>query len=89
MEEKKLTFKIKDENGLDIECEELYSFKNESLNKNYMVYTDNSYDEDGCLCIYAAIYNPQDEEKKLLPIEDDNEWAFVEEMINTLQEENE
>ena len=27
MEDKKLTFKIKDENGLDIECEELYSFK--------------------------------------------------------------
>ena len=35
-------------------------------------------------------YNPIDEEKKLIPIEDDNEWAFVEEMIDTLQEgENE
>ena len=55
-----------------------------------MVYTDNSYDDEGNLCIYAAIYNPIDEEKKLIPIEDDNEWAFVEEMIDTLQEgENE
>lgn len=90
MEDKKLTFKIKNENGLDIECEELYSFKNEELGKNYMVYTDNSYDDEGNLCIYAAIYNPIDEEKKLIPIEDDNEWAFVEEMIDTLQEgENE
>lgn len=89
MEDKKLTFKIKDDSGKDIECEELYSFKNEELNKNYIVYTDNSYDEDGCLCIYAAIYNPLEEEKKLLPIENDEEWAFVEEMIDTLQGENE
>ena len=58
MEDKKLTFKIKDENGLDIDCEELYSFKNEETGKNYMVYTDNSHDDDGNLCIYAAIYNP-------------------------------
>ena len=53
-------------------------------------YIHNSYDDEGNLCIYAAIYNPIDEEKKLIPIEDDNEWAFVEEMIDTLQEgENE
>lgn len=89
MEDKKLTFKIKDENGLDVECEELYSFKNEDTGKNYMVYTDNSQDDDGNLCIYAAIYNPDKEEKKLIPIEDDNEWSFVEEMIDTLQGGNE
>ncbi len=86
--EEKLTFKINDETGKEIECEELYSFKNEETNKNYMVYTDNSVDEDGCLCIYAAIYNPEDKEKKLIPIENDEEWAFVEETIELLNEGN-
>ena len=84
------TFKILDKEGNEITFEVLFTFESDETGKNYMVYTDNSYDDEGNLCIYAAIYNPIDEEKKLIPIEDDNEWAFVEEMIDTLQEgENE
>ncbi len=82
--EEKLTFEITDENGKNIKCEELYSFKNEKTNKNYIVYTDNTKDSDGSLRIYAAIYNPDLKEKKLIPIIDDEEWAFVEETIDNL-----
>lgn len=89
MEEKKLTFIIKDENGNDVQCEELYSFKNENTGKNYIVYTDNSIDKEGNLCIFAAIYNPNMNDNKLIPIEDDEEWAFVENKINELQGEDE
>lgn len=89
MEENTLTFKVTDENGNMIECEELYSFKNEETGKNYMVYTDNTLDEEGNTRIYAAIYNPDDESNKLIPIIDDKEWAFVEETIEALEGEDE
>ena len=51
-----------------------------------MVYTDNTEDEDGNTKIYAAIY---DENHTLIPIKDDEEWAFVEETVSLLEEENE
>lgn len=79
--DKKLTFEIED-NGKNIKCEELYSFENN--NKKYMVYTDNTKDEDGLLRIYAVIVDGE----KLLPIENDDEWAFVKETIETLQDDN-
>lgn len=87
MEDKKLTFKVTDETGKEIECEELYSFKNDETGKNYMVYTDNSMDEDGCLRIYAAIHNPNGDDDKLIPIDNDEEWAFVKETVDALQGE--
>ncbi len=86
MDENILIFQITDENGKTIDCEELYSFKNEETGKNYMVYTDNTEDEDGNTKIYAAIY---DENHTLIPIKDDEEWAFVEETVSLLEEENE
>ena len=79
--DKKLTFEIED-NGKNIKCEELYSFENN--NKKYMVYTDNTKDEDGLLRIYAVIVDGE----KLLPIENDDEWAFVKKTIETLQDDN-
>lgn len=89
MDDKYLTFKVKDEEGKEITCEEVYTFKNEQTNKTYMVYTDNTFDEDGALKLYAGIYNPDSLDKKIIPITDDKEWAFVSEMVETLEEENE
>ena len=84
MKDKKLVFKITNEQGKNIEYEELYTFKNEKTGKNYMVYTDNSIDEDGKVRVFAS-YAPSLDDKKLRPIENDDEWDFVEETINTLQ----
>lgn len=89
MEDKILTFAIKDEKGNDITCEEVYRFKNEETKKTYLVYTDNSLDEDGFLKLYAGIYNPDSEDKKIIPITDDKEWAFVSETVEALERENE
>lgn len=81
--DKKLTFKITDENGKVIDCEEVYRIKSETNEKTYMVYTDHSLDKDGNLCTFAAIYN--DDEKKLIPIENDEEWDFIENKIKELE----
>ena len=86
MKDKVLTFNIFDDDGKKIECEELYSFVNEENGKNYIIYTDNTLDDDGNLKVYGAIH---DENDKLIPITDDSEWAYLEETLDLLEDGNE
>ena len=83
MNEKK-TFSIIDEYGKEIEYEIIIAFKWTKTNKNYIVYTDNTNDENGNLNIYAAIYYPQDD-SKLDAIETDEEWDEIERRLKDLQ----
>lgn len=87
MKEEKMTFKIFNDEGKEIECEVLFTFESDETGKNYMVYTDNSIDEEGNTRVYASIYNPEEAEPKLEPIETDKEWTIIETILNELQEE--
>ena len=55
--------------------------------KNYIVYTDNTLDEEGNTKVSASIYNPDQDETKLLPIETDKEWKIIETILDELQNE--
>ena len=88
MKEEKLTFKITGEDGKDIECEALFTFEGKENGKNYIVYTDNTTDEEGNTKVYASIFNPNDEKTELTPIETDREWKIIETILETIQEEN-
>lgn len=86
--EEELTFTIIDEQGKELECEALFTFESDETGNSYMVYTDNTQDEDGNIKVYAAIYNPEDGEEGILkPIETDEEWAIVEKILNEIQDE--
>ena len=85
--EERMTFKVFDDNGKEIECEVLFTFESEETKKNYMVYTDNTKDEQGNVKVYAAIYEPDKDETKLEPITSDHEWAIIEKILEELQEE--
>ena len=89
MEEKKLenTFKIVGENGEEIMCDVLFTFDSEETKKSYIVYTDNSKDNDGNIQVFASIYDPNLEDQKLEPITTEKEWKVIETILNTLQEE--
>lgn len=87
MQEEKMTFKIFNDEGKEIECEVLFTFESNETGKNYMVYTDNTEDEEGNVKVYASIYNPEEKEPKLEPIETDKEWEIVETILNQVQEE--
>ena len=50
-------------------------------NKDYIIYTDNSYDENKNLNIFASIYYPFDLEKSLENIESCEEWEEVEKFL--------
>ena len=45
-------------NGMKQEFDVILTFKNENTQKDYVVYTDNSIDENNKLRLYASIYDP-------------------------------
>ena len=87
MKEETMTFKVLNDEGKEIECEVLFTFESDETKKNYIVYTDNTIDEEGNTKVYASIYNPDQDETKLLPIETDKEWKIIETILEELQNE--
>lgn len=85
--EEKMTFKVVNDEGKEVECEVLFTFESDETKKNYIVYTDNTLDEEGNTKVYASIYNPDEDETKLLPIETDKEWKIIETILEELQNE--
>ena len=86
--EQKNVFTVLDDEGKEITCEILFTFDSEETNKSYMVYTDNTTDDEGNVKVYASVYNPNAEATELLPIETDREWKIVETILESIQEES-
>ena len=86
--EEKNTFTIMDEKEKEVTCEVLFTFDSEETKKSYIVYTDNTTDNDGNIRVYASIYNPKSENTELKPIESEREWKIVETILDSIQEEN-
>ena len=74
--EEKMTFKVINDEGKEVECEVLFTFE-----------SDETLDEEGNTKVYASIYNPGEDETKLLPIETDKEWKIIETILDELQKE--
>jgi uncharacterized protein YrzB (UPF0473 family) len=76
-----------DENGNEVVYDVLFTFESEETNKNYIVYTDNSRDDQGNIEVYASIYYPDDPNSRLEAIETEKEWKVIETILETLQDE--
>ena len=87
MKEEQMKFKVIDDKGKEIECEVLFTFESDETGKNYIVYTDNTTDEQGNTKVYASIYTPNEENLNLTAIETEKEWKIIETILNELQEE--
>ena len=83
------TFTIIGDNGEEIKCEILFTYEDEKTKKNYMAYTDNSLDDEGNTKVYASIFNPEEENPVLLPIETDEEWKLIEGILTSLSSSDE
>ena len=83
----KNTIKVYDEKGNEVICDILFTFDSEETKKSYIVYTDNTKNEDGKVQVYASIYDPNDKEMKLEEIKSEKEWKVIETILQTLQEE--
>lgn len=86
--EEKNTFTVLDENGKEVTCEVLFTFDSEETKKSYIVYTDNTTDDEGNVKVYASTFDPNKENTELKPIESDREWKIVETILESIQEEN-
>lgn len=73
---------VKDEDGNEVKMTILFTFDAPD-GKQYVVF-QNTNEDNGQ--VFASRYN---EEGELLPIESDEEWDMVEEVINTFVEDEE
>lgn len=83
---------IVDEEGNEQLCEILLTFDSEEFGKSYVLYYPIGADEDDEeIEIHASAFIPNDENEEgdLMPIETDEEWDLIEEMLNTFLEEEE
>ncbi|MBQ9744062.1 MAG: DUF1292 domain-containing protein [Clostridia bacterium] len=80
MDDRKMSF-IDDE-GKETICEILFTYHSDEFNKNYVVFMDTETEE-----VSAGIYNSDDEgEGDLFPVETEEEWAMLEELLEEYAE---
>ena len=76
-----MKFNVIDNNGKQIECDVIFTFKDDSNNISYIVYTDGTKDESGDLKIYSSRYVLENDNYILQAIENDYEWNMIDNMI--------
>ena len=81
-----MNFKIM-ENGKEIECNIVLTFRDDNNDINYIVYTDGTKDEDGELEIYASRYKMVDGSFVLEEIANDYEWDLIDNMLEAKYKE--
>lgn len=85
--EDQMKFTVVNQDGEERECEVLFTFENAETKTNYIVYTDNSLDEDGNTQVFASIFDPDSDLSELRPIETEEEWKIIEHILEALQSE--
>lgn len=75
---------IKDDNGEEKEYEIIAKISSEENKKDYIVFTDNELDEDGCIMTYAYVLNKGTKDNNLYSIETDEEYEFIEKLLANL-----
>ena len=77
------------EDGEIIDCDVLFTFKNTATGKCYIVYTENSEDENGNTEVFASIFDPDDKTLQLSPIETEEEWLILESKLKEYERSKE
>ncbi|MBP3393443.1 MAG: DUF1292 domain-containing protein [Lentisphaeria bacterium] len=78
-----LTFVVENEAGQPVECEVLFTLESVDAEAVYLVYTDNTEDEEGNTKVYANIFDG----RNLLPVETESEWQMIEAHLEQLRAE--
>lgn len=73
--------------GKEVECEVLFTFENEELNKQYIGYTDHSIGENGRKNIYVSSYDTVLGTDKLEDIKTQEELDMVRDVLNQIADE--
>ena len=79
-----MIFNVINEAGEEVECEALFTFESNITGKQYVIYTDHTCDEGGER-VYASVYSRSGTDSELSPIENEEEWAQIELVLEQLQ----
>ena len=80
----KSSFKIINDKGEELECNVLFTYEDNKLNKNYIVFTDNTLDDNGQIKVYANYYDPTGKDLSLGKIETEEEWDNISKLLADL-----
>ena len=82
--------KLKDKNGKTKEFRIILDIENNSTKLNYVIYTEDKRDDNGSIIAYAASYilSPKGNMTKLKPLETEEEFDFINEILSSLQTNN-
>jgi len=69
-------------NGTKIEYDVVLTFKNNKTNKNYAIYTDNTYDQNNKIRLYAAVYDKTKPPYYLGEPTSKEEWSEITNILN-------
>lgn len=81
-----MNFKVID-NGKEISCEIVLTFRDQNNDINYIVYTDGTKDDNNELEIYASRYILDNNNLILKEIENDYEWDLIDNMLESKYKE--
>lgn len=81
-----MNFKVV-EDGKEITCDILFTFKDENNDINYIVYTDGTKDDEGDLEVYASRYVKKDNDLYLEEIKNESEWNLIDSMLESKYKE--
>lgn len=80
---KDLSFNI-EKDGVTTVCNVIATYHDDNTNKDYMVYTDNSFDENNKLNVYYSLYETKDNSIKLINTTDAEDKKIGLELIKEL-----
>ena len=69
-------------NVTKVEYNVILTFKSNVTNKNYVIYTDNTYDQNKKLRFYAAIYDPNHSTPYIGEPTTKEEWSEITSIID-------
>lgn len=94
--ENELKFKGINSEGVETEYETIFTFESPETKKNYIVYTDNTTDEENNVKVYASIYDPKSlkmDDKgefgtlNLTPVETEKEWTIIAQVLQQVEDD--
>lgn len=76
---------IVDINGKNVECDVLFTYDGEDVDKPIIGYTDHTTNEQGIINIYVSKYDPLFNPNKLEPVTDKEDLELVDDVIKQIQ----
>lgn len=84
-----MQFETKDKNGNKIICEVFATYHDDDSNKDFIIYTDKTLDENNKLKVYYSLYKKIDNNIRLIEITDVNDkkigLRLIKELVNDLK----